>query len=513
MKSLYKPILFFIYGLSLLFSAVMFIIIFFFDAYSTDMQSQKVLFKTDNFIWTLGVAVIFFAMLFLCFILVKKYGEKFLRIQFILTIAWVFISGMAAIVLLRSNPGADAQAVYLMAESAAKGDLSFIHPTDSYLSYYPHQIGLVTFYLPFIFVWNLLKLPVEAAHTLKAVNTILLCIAVAFQYGTLKFFSRSGLHTVKSAYLLLTGLFLPLLSYTSFVYGEIPSLAFMSISMYFAVKVGHALLEKEGPVSIKDILWLILSSLVSVLIRKNSLIYIIAVCLVLLVCLFKRFDSKVLIGIILIAFGAAFGSKGMCLVYEGMAGAKLPSGVTALSYFAMGMQESDRGNGWYNGFNFNTYMEAGLDSTKANEISKKAIGERMTVFKENTGYAWDFYFKKYLSQWADGTYSVRQATYPSYSRSAFFWDFYTGDRSMIVIGFCNALQTLMFLGLFVYSLFSVIKKEQNLVLFIPLITLFGTFLFHMLWEANSRYSFPTVGLVLPVMAVGLSKLFGLWFKE
>ncbi len=297
------------------------------------------------------------------------------------------------------------------------------------------------------------------------------------------------------------------------MYGEIPSLAFMSVSMYFAVKIGHTLMEKEGSATVGDIIWFVLFSFISVLIRKNSLIYIIAICLVLLVCLFKRFDKKVLAGVLLIAFSAAFGSKGICLVYEGMAGAKLPSGVTALSYFAMGMQESDRGNGWYNGFNFSTYAESGLDSAKADEISKSAIKERLDVFRNDPGYAWDFYFKKFLSQWADGTYAVRQATLPSSSRSAFFWDFYTGSRSSMVIACCNALQTLMFLGLLAFSLFSVIKKEHNLALFIPLITLFGTFLFHMLWEANSRYSFPAVGLVLPVMAVGLGKLSGLVLKE
>lgn len=91
-----------------------------------------------------------------------------------------------------------------------------------------------------------------------------------------------------------------------------------------------------------------------------------------------------------------------------------------MSYLAMGMQEASRGCGWYNGFNIDTYDTAGMDTAIANEISRLAIDERLTYFREHPGYTADFYLHKHLSQWADGTYASRQATLATYGgRSAF----------------------------------------------------------------------------------------------
>lgn len=96
--------------------------------------------------------------------------------------------------------------------------------------------------------------------------------------------------------------------------------------------------------------------------------------------------------------------------YEFRAGNVLSSGVPALSYVAMGMQGSSRGNGWYNGFNFSTYADNNLDRGAANQASREAIAASLAHFREDPDYALRFYGTKFLSQWTDGSYFCRQAT-------------------------------------------------------------------------------------------------------
>ncbi len=424
-----------------------------------------------------------------------------------MTLAWIFGASVFFVFFSKSVCGADPMIVFKMAESVASGDLSVIDPVDSYLSYYPHQIGLMTFYVPFIRLWNLLKINAPIYHAFKMFNILGVVLIVYFQFNGLRILIKGKSEFVLNAYLFLAGLFLPLIMYTSYVYGEVLSILFMSGAAYFAIR----LIKNIDEICIKrnNILFataIVIFSSFSVYMRKNSLIFIIALSAVLLFEFLRVRKVSVIVCAVL-AIALSLSLQPLTIkIYEAKAGNKLSSGVTAMSYFAMGMQDSDRGNGWYNSFNFETYKESGLNKEIANKVSKEAIKERRAFFKENPSFARKFYFDKYLSMWADGTYFSRQATLSSYGRSAFAWDFYNGVKANYYIAYCNLFQTVMFFGLFAGLIYSVIKKEKRLSVFISLIAVFGIFLFHMFWEANSRYVFPAAVLMLPYAGVGLGKV-------
>ena len=207
----------------------------------------------------------------------------------------------------------------------------------------------------------------------------------------------------------------------------------------------------------------------SVMLRKNSLIPVIAVLLVLLFeALRPGRNGKMRLGLLIMAVCLAVTSVGILPLvqkcYEKKAGNTLSSGVTAMSYLAMGMQEASRGCGWYNGFNIDTYDTAGMDTALANEISRLAIDERLTYFREHPGYTADFYLHKHLSQWADGTYASRQATLATYGgRSAFFKEVYEGSLSGGYIEWCNAWQNVLYLGVLVFCIDSLKKRRKSKV--------------------------------------------------
>ena len=140
----------------------------------------------------------------------------------------------------------------------------------------------------------------------------------------------------------------------------------------------------------------------------------------------------------------------------------LSSGVTAMSYFAMGMQESSRGCGWYNGFNIDTYDAAGMNSDAANAISRAAINERIAYFREHPGYAVNFYLHKHLSSMGR-RYLCQPAGYSSHLRWAkrLLKEVYEGSLASAYIEWGNAWQNVLYLGMLLFCIATVRKRRPG----------------------------------------------------
>jgi hypothetical protein len=491
--------------LTLLLSMLLFAGSFLTTCYADNMETQQVLLRPDNPLWNL-LELAGFGLLFCgCLYLYEKIGEKFRRGLLVFTLTFVFGLGILLILFGRTVPAADALSVYNAAAEWILGNTDIIHPTVSYLSYYPQQIGLMAFLELLLRIWNLTGLSVPAWHFIKLVYVCLLCGAIWFQYLSLQYLWPENYKKISCCYLVLVCCNLPMIMYSSFVYGEIPSFAALSMGCYLLLRLlggvspGGSYRDNVSPgdsspdssyrdnVSrndapsvtaydyvprmLRQILFTgfgsILFLTLSVMLRKNSLIPVIAVLLVLLFeALRPGRNGKMRLGLLIMAVCLAVTSVSVLpltqKIYEKKAGNTLSSGVTAMSYLAMGMQEASRGCGWYNGFNIDTYDTAGMDTALANEISRLAIDERLAYFLEHPGYTADFYLHKHLSQWADGTYASRQATLATYGgRSAFFKEVYEGSLSGGYIEWCNAWQNVLYLGVLVFCIGSLKKRRES----------------------------------------------------
>ena len=588
--------------LTLLLSMLLFAGSFLTTCYADNMETQQVLLRPDNPLWNL-LELAGFGLLFCgCLYLYEKIGEKFRRGLLVFTLTFVFGLGILLILFGRTVPAADALSVYNAAAEWILGNTDIIHPTVSYLSYYPQQIGLMAFLELLLRIWNLTGLSAPAWHFIKLVYVCLLCGAVWFQYLSLQYLWPEKYKKISCCYLVLVCCNLPMIMYSSFVYGEIPSFAALSVGCYLLLRLlggvspGGSYRDNVSPCGsspdssyrdnvsrndapsvtaydyvprmLRQILFTgfgsILFLTLSVMLRKNSLIPVIAVLLVLLFeALRPGRNGKMRLGLLIMAVCLAVTSVSVLpltqKIYEKKAGNTLSSGVTAMSYLAMGMQEASRGCGWYNGFNIDTYDTAGMDTALANEISRLAIDERLTYFREHPGYTADFYLHKHLSQWADGTYASRQATLATYGgRSAFFKEVYEGSLSGGYIEWCNAWQNVLYLGVLVFCIDSLKKRRKSkvvghmadqtaghtagctadhmaehtagrtadpivghtagrtadrpgtdrlgtdhLYVYVGLIAVLGGFLFHTFWEANSRYIFSYSLLLMPYCGAGV----------
>lgn len=566
--------------LTLLLSMLLFAGSFLTTCYADNMETQQVLLRPDNPLWNL-LELAGFGLLFCgCLYLYEKIGEKFRRGLLVFTLTFVFGLGILLILFGRTVPAADALSVYNAAAEWILGNTDIIHPTVSYLSYYPQQIGLMAFLELLLRIWNLTGLSVPAWHFIKLVYVCLLCGAIWFQYLSLQYLWPENYKKISCCYLVLVCCNLPMIMYSSFVYGEIPSFAALSVGCYLLLRLLGSVSPSSSyrdnvspggsspdssyrdnvsrndapsvtaynyvPRMLRQILFTgfgsILFLTLSVMLRKNSLIPIIAVLLVLLFeALRPGRNGKMRLGLLIMAVCLAVTSVGILPLvqkcYEKKAGNTLSSGVTAMSYLAMGMQEASRGCGWYNGFNIDTYDTAGMDTALANEISRLAIDERLAYFRKHPGYTANFYLHKHLSQWADGTYASRQATLATYGgRSAFFKEVYEGSLSGGYIEWCNAWQNVLYLGVMVFCIDSLKKRRKSkvaghmtdqmsghtaectadqmadqtagctadrLYIYVGLIAVLGGFLFHTFWEANSRYIFSYSLLLMPYCGAGV----------
>lgn len=503
---------------------------FLFTCYAENMETQTVLTRFENPLFTLLFGAIFLLLLYIIQQRLSRYGRKGTRLLMIVVFAWYLLAGVVLILFSKTVPSADPMSVYQCAEALAEGNTGVIHPTDSYLSYYPQQIGLVAYYEICIRFWQLFPIGLQAYHFIKLLNIFWACGAIYFQSMLVRELFET--EAAVQWYLLLMLCHAPFLMYTSYVYGEIPSFSAFSIGLWALIrflKTKHA----YGYAALS-----ILAFGLAVLFRKNTLVLMIAVIAVLAVYgLYKR-NAAMLITALLYALCSVSVLPAVQSVYERRAGMELASGVPAFAYFAMAMQdEPGRAGGWYNGFNFNTYQATGMDTELTVAVSKEVIAERLQVFQEDPAYCIRFYFNKYRSQWCDGTYASRQATLATFGgRRDFFVRLYEGDLSVWYVRYCHILLTAVYLGAFLFFLQAVRFKTGHtasvgnkqgrfltrislssdepaarasltgLPVYIGIIGVFGGLLFHTIWEANSRYVLAYGLLLVPYAAAGFSIL-------
>jgi len=169
-------------------------------------------------------------------------------------------------------PQSDQKSIFDIAMRARNHDLLPIAPTGSYMSLWPFQAGLVLFeevILRFI--------PGADEMTIQWVYMPLMALSLVSAYMVVRRTFASW--RTRALWCILMGLCFPYYFYINNMYGEIPSMAFLFFSLWMLLEY---LREKHGSHSI---VCLILSGVGmggAVAVRKNSLIFLIAVCLVLL---------------------------------------------------------------------------------------------------------------------------------------------------------------------------------------------------------------------------------------
>ena len=316
----------------------------------------------------------------------------------------------------------------------------------------------------------------------------------------------------KSRTLILIGTFftLPLLS--TFIYGDLMSIPMCLFAIYFIMKYG---MEKKKRYSIISAIFMA----IGYTLRMNNLIFIIALVIYLILNIIKEDEDRniksilqkiaiLVIFIVIAIMPATIIRSALQSKLDLEKNKKIPTS----AYLYMGMQESYRANGWYSDY----ITWAWEDVEASDEQYKNAIIERVKFFVQNPRYFADFYIGKVSSMWTENTYAslwynqtfnFKQIEGETDIIRAKQIDELVKDKTERLLMYQKALIIIIFTTTIAVLIKNRKKLSNEIIL---LITIFiGGFLFHILWEAKSRYIIPYILVLIPVASISTDS----WKRE
>ena len=294
---------------------------------------------------------------------------------------------------------------------------------------------------------------------------------------------------------------LPLFLFSTFVYGDIIGWSFGICAMYCIIRY----------LKMPSIKYIIITGLLftfGTLIKSNINILVVAASIALFLYSIERKHYLSLLWIPILFLFSQIGVWGINYYYTLRAGLEeYPAGIPKIAWIAMSFQEADENGwacGWYNAYNWNVYVNNNYDRAKVTQDCLESLKESFYRFFHEQRYAINYFYKKFTSQWNAPTFQSmitnEWATrhVENLSSMAVFFIYGLGYR--ILYSLMNIFHFFIFLCSSCFFIKE--RKKWSLPKAYYLLNIFGGFLFHMLWEAQSRYILGYFVIMLPMAACG-----------
>ena len=467
--------------------------------YNAPEDPSAVIFTHDNFyINLLCIAVVFICGLLFLRKLMEKINPKIFGASLLV---YTFVLGLIWNLLTKNTPAHDSWCITSAAESFAVNDYSpLILSENDYFYNYPFQLGYA-----FLCEIAVRIFGGNAYFVLQIIN-IFSSVAIAAALIVIAKLAFDNRKVTNFTIFFLFGCIQPVL-FTTFHYGNLSGFAFSMWAVTFA-----CLLIKK-----RKWYYIPLSAVcigIGSILKTNSLIVLIAVCVILFLDFLKKFSVK---NIIAIALSLVMGIGMNPLVifqYEQRADVSLGDGVPMILWLDMGLQETGNANrpGWYNPeYTVIRLMYSGYDGDEAAESGWKDIKERAGELAGSDSERAEFFTTKTLSQWNDPLYMsiwVSETRPSKIERGEFVQSMYTGSAGNAVLNLANFYQSLVFVfaaaGVFIILMKK--KMRQNIFCAVLPLVFLGGFFYHLLFEAMPQYNVTYFTLFVPLAAYGFSKL-------
>lgn len=452
---------------------------------------EVVSFHNDNFFLNVIVLIISSALVYLVFWLVEHIDLK--RITGFL-MAWTLIFGIFFVCSAKLQPTEDSYIVTFFARQCARGDSSYYH---DYFKSFPFQFGFVL-YEELLFRMFFLVLPGApegySSLALQGINVLWLALGYYAVIKCTQLATRNESVTKLTAVLLL--FFNAPVLFTTYMYGNIPGFALSVMGVWMFLDFQHTRRWWSGMLT-----GVFLA--LAVCIKLNSLIFVVAVCIVWVIRLIKKPQFKSVL-FLLVTLALVLGVKGLPQkYYEQRCGESFGGGVPQLSWMAMGLNEGKTCSGWYdNRYTTSVYKGSGFDRGYTAAVAKDEIGDRLDYFKNEPVEAVHFFSRKLLSQWNEPTYQSlwNNQVRKKYSEPGQMYEFICSQFDRSIARMMNYYQQLIFFG-FTLGLLCLMRNKSIRAAIFPLIVL-GGLIYHLLFEAKSQYAMPYIILMIPVAAYG-----------
>lgn len=487
----------------------------------------------------------------------------------------IFLGGLCIVMLivLQKIPVNDQRTICDIVNSMMNHDY-YAFERGGYIDEYPNQLGVV------LFLYGL-------AHIVGSYNylffQLLNAVALVVIYYTMSELSDWMGHSAFIGICILGAglLFWPAILYATFVYGTLLGLCLSLRAFRNMLKLiwpdQNACRKRGSRLLLHKCILLVvvlLEAWMAVVLKQNYMIN--AVALIIMAVLLTMRQGKIVSGfdaqkgakqtgepervahksdvghrllmvmqVIVLIVGLfimlLFSCRVVTKAAEKVTGMDIGSGILPLSWVAMGLQENSvRYDGWYNGYNVDSYHEANSSNERQESIIKEYLQERIQGFAENPSIAIAFLAGKNASQWNNPDFqafwcvnSMRSSTNYSMLINRLF----SVKGVAIMDQILNRWQFVVLLGAVlncvlgkhvrrrkwngsadgngINELESFRGKKLAVVNYwdpVPLYcitVLIGGFVFHSFWEAKAQYTFPYFLLLIPVAVYGFESFFSI----
>lgn len=441
---------------------------------------------------------ILLAILIGVIVLMNKAFQKITPSKLFLIFAALYvIVGAFFIISAPETIKADAFMIYKHAQKFMVGDYEGL--TDGfYIRYFPYQLGMLTYEMGLLSVWNSTK----SFFVANLVFTVL-TMFVTWKTTELLYDEQTSKYTI-----LLSFGFLPMLYFILFAYGWVPGLFFIDLGGYFLAR--H--IKEKGKFN-----WLFcaISLGIAYIFKPNYIIAVVAIGIILFIdsirkADFKQFAICILVVLIPIIINASF-----LQTWRWITGINFDGGHPYSLNIVMGLMPEEQGvgrrGGWYNGYNMDTFRDSGFDQEKTKEMAAEKLSELKEYWTEDPSRTVEFFAVKIWTTWCDPLYQSLwcgpMEDCGQFMSNRLARSFFTGGWMAIFSEkYMSALVDIIFAGAFLYCLMSFKTLQFRKESILPVLMLIGGFLFHLASEITSQYVLIYVFSIIPCAAYSITRI-------
>ncbi len=470
------------------------------------INDEAVLFEEDSLWLNLLFLVLFVAVGIGLVLLLRKLGilQRLTvpRLSWGLGI-WVAVFGSLWVLMSMSSPTHDSLIVTRAGVAMALGNDEYI--TADYFIRFPFQLG----YVLWTELWARLFMLTHKSYLLiEFVNVA--CLA-AGEMALVRLSDRLfGNRTVTVATMVALALFVQPMIFCAFLYGTMPGLCFALWSMLLFVR--YLQTDKWGYIIGASALLA-----VSVGLKLNNMILLVAMAILLLLHFLRRLDWRRLAAVaILCAMVLTLKNVGVWQ-YELRTERDFGDGIPMVSWMAMGLNEGNAAPGWFNAtYTVVNFNNAGKDPDVASEASVAEIKERIEYFTENPAESAEFFSKKILSQWNEPTYQSiwNNQVRGQYMEKFGYAAYVCGEGEEVSKAAMDLGIQWIFFGMLISTVVLLIsqirrkddRRPDEVALWLIPLTILGGFLYHLLFEAKSQYIITYMVYMIPFAVWGCAEV-------
>lgn len=464
--------------------------------FHTDMKmdSYEIPYQSFHTFAFLGLAILFSAALFALCKFVLQSQIKVHHITIFFSLVYLLL---ASFMIIHSPSGlrADVSEIIRAVADVQTGNYRNFSP-GSYFFYYPHQLGLLSFFqlLSFLSLKGLFFVNFLAVLSIQLLQ-VEITKAIFQEEKTIKLSA------------LLSYLFLPLLFFILFLYNTLFSLFFSYLGIFFCIKF------------FKKTSWLnalagLLFFCIAVVLRKNLFILLIAIAIPLILFALKQKKMLFLLFAIVLILLPQLANKGLITYYEQQSQSEL-KGLPSLAWVNLGLKRADNGvAGAYSPLYIVQYDSFAYDTTAYTLALQEQLQEKLLGFIAEPKEALRFFWEKISATWTNpffqslwsGPLTV-DPDLPDQTIENPYLSMLFDDSSMLyksLAFFLRYIVLIIYAGS-AYALWR-LRKEEIIytLLYIPLFFL-GAFFFHLIWETKSQYVVGHVFMLIPLAGYGLAQ--------